>query len=260
MARILAISNQKGGVGKTTTSINLAAALARRGHRTLLVDLDPQGNASSGVGAHKAEKGSYDLLHGYAEARQVVLKTSMKNLEVIPATRPLLGAELELGEEDHPQTLLREGLDGIRDEYDWIVLDCPPSLGLLTVNALTAADGVIIPLQAEYFAMEGLGSILQTLKKVRNNLNPDLVREGVLITMKDARNKLAKEVEQTARETFGEGVFQTTITRNVRLSEAPSHGKSIVEYSPRSHGSRDYLALADELIARHKARRSAVAS
>lgn len=258
MAHILAVSNQKGGVGKTTTTVNLAAALARAGHRTLVVDLDPQGNASSGLGYPRSEvsMGIYDALMEYRDIDSVRQPTAIDELEVIAATADLAGAEIELVGLDRRDYRLRKVLNHIRDDYAYILIDCPPSLGLLTVNALTAADSVLIPLQAEYYAMEGLGELLRTIIAVRKRMNPDLRREGIVITMADSRNNLCKEVERQAREIFGDEVFSTVIPRNVRLGEAPSYGKSIVEYAPRSTGAQAYLSLADELLRRHGARPS----
>jgi chromosome partitioning protein len=257
MARILAISNQKGGVGKTTTAINLSAALAASGQRVLIIDLDPQGNASSGLGYPRSEvtMGIYDALMEFRDIDSVRMPTGLDRLELVPATRELIGAEIELIEEDSRERRLRKVLAPVRESYDWIVVDCPPSLGLLTVNALVAADAVLVPLQAEYFAMEGLGELLRTIAALRKGLNPDLQREGIVITMADQRNNLCREVEAQARALFGAEVFQAVIPRNVRLGEAPSHGKAIVEYDPRSLGSRAYLALADELLARASAAR-----
>ncbi|NCG19339.1 MAG: AAA family ATPase [Rhodobacterales bacterium] len=256
MARILAISNQKGGVGKTTTSINLAAALAKAGRRVLLVDLDPQGNASSGLGYPRSActMGIYDALMGFRELSSLRLPTSIDTLEIVPATRDLVGAEIELVDEPGRERCLRRALDTVRDDFDFIVIDCPPSLSLLTVNALTSADSVLIPLQVEYYAMEGLGELLRTIGAVRKGLNPDLVREGILLTMVDSRNRLSRDVMEQTREVFGAEVFDTVIPRNVRLGEAPSHGKSIIEYDPRSTGARAYSSLALELLGRLVAR------
>ena len=259
MARILAISNQKGGVGKTTTTINLAAALSKRGKSTLVIDLDPQGNASSGLGYPRSTvtMGTYDVLLGFRDLDSVRMPTGLDGLEVVPANRELVGAEIELIAEEGREKKLRRVLQPIRDRYEFILIDCPPSLGLLTVNALVAADGVLVPLQAEYYAMEGLGELIRSITAVRRTLNPDLERSGVVLTMYDSRNNLAREVERQAREILGDEILTTTIPRNVRLGEAPSHGKSIVEYDPRSTGALAYLALADELVARAERRRSA---
>ncbi len=252
MARILAISNQKGGVGKTTTAINLAAGLALRGDRVLVVDLDPQGNASSGLGhpRNAVTAGIYDALLSIRDVEDVRLPTHLDSLHLLPATRDLVGAEVELVGADHRERRLRKVLSPLRESYDWIVVDCPPSLGLLTLNALVAADAVLVPLQAEYYAMEGLGELLRTVGAVKKGMNPDLARAGIVITMADARNNLCREVEGQARQIFGSEVFQTVIPRNVRLGEAPSHGRSILEYDEKSAGARAYLALADEVRAR----------
>ena len=252
MARVLSVSNQKGGVGKTTTTVNLAAALAKRDQRVLVVDLDPQGNASSGLGYPRQDvsMGIYDVLLGYREIESVRMPTAIDTLQVIPATRDLVGAEVELVDEPNREKVLRKVLNRVRDDYDWILIDCPPSLGLLTINALVASDSVLIPLQAEYYAMEGLGELLRTVNTVRKSLNPDLERQGIVITMTDNRNRLCREVENQAREVFGAEVFKTSIPRNVRLGEAPSHGKSIVEYAPTSLGAQAYLDLAEELLTR----------
>ena len=256
MARILSVSNQKGGVGKTTTTVNLAAALATAGERVLVVDLDPQGNASSGLGYPRADvtMGIYDVLMEYRDVESVLMPTALDGLQLLPASRDLVGAEVELVDEPNRERKLRKVLNRVRDHYDWVLVDCPPSLGLLTLNALVASDGVLIPLQAEYYAMEGLGELLRTIKGVRRALNQDLRREGIVVTMTDGRNRLCREVENQARQVFGDGVFETTIPRNVRLGEAPSHGKSIVEYAPGSSGAQAYLELADELIRRRDAR------
>lgn len=251
-SRVVALSNQKGGVGKTTTAINLSAALAARGQRVLLVDMDPQGNASSGLGCPRtsATMGIYDVLMQYREIDSVRVPTSVDNLELIPATRDLAGAAIELAEEKNRERRLRRALNQVRDGYDWVFIDCPPTLNLLTVNALVAADSVLIPLQAEYYAMEGLGELLRTISAVRKSLNPDLQREGILITMTDPRTNLCRDVEQQARQLFHDEVFQAVIPRNVRLGEAPSHGQAIVHYDPTSTGARAHLALADELMSR----------
>ena len=244
MSRVLAISNQKGGVGKTTTAVNLSAALARAGARVLLVDLDAQGNASSGLGHGRGEvsMGMFDVLMEYRDLESVLLPSSIDRLHVAPAGPDLVGAEVELVGAQRRETRLRKAINRVREAYDWIVIDCPPSLGLLTVNALAAADAVLIPLQAEYYAMEGLGDLIRTLMAVQRGLNPDLKREGIVITMTDTRNRLCREVERQARELFGREVFETTIPRNVRLGEAPSHGRSILEYDARSPGALAYAA------------------
>lgn len=252
MARILSISNQKGGVGKTTTTINLAAALAKAGQKVLVVDLDAQGNASSGLGYPRADvtMGIYDVLMEYRDVDSVLMPTALDGLQLLPASRDLVGAEVELVDEPNRERKLRKVLNLVRERYDWVLIDCPPSLGLLTLNALVASDSVLIPLQAEYYAMEGLGELLRTIQNVRRSLNRDLRREGIVITMVDGRNRLCREVERQAREVLGTEVFTTTIPRNVRLGEAPSHGKSIVEYAPSSSGAQAYIDLGDELLAR----------
>ncbi len=249
MARVIAISNQKGGVGKTTTAINLAASLAQLGDKTLVVDLDPQGNASSGLGHPRSEvtAGIYDVLLEFRDLDSVLLPTNLDNLQLVPTTRDLVAAEVELIDAEGREKRLRKVLSGARDRYDWIIIDCPPSLSLLTVNALVAADAVIVPLQAEYYAMEGLGELLRTISAVKKSLNPDLERGGIVVTMHDARNNLARDVEAQTRQLFGAEVFTTVIPRNVRLGEAPSHGRSIIEYDAKSAGARAYLALAEEV-------------
>ncbi len=253
MARVIAVSNQKGGVGKTTTTINLAAGLAARKKRVLVIDLDPQGNASSGLGYPREDvtMGVYDVIMEFRDLESVRMPTAMDGLELIPANRELVGAEVELVNVDNRERKLRKILNRVRDEYDFVLIDCPPSLSLLTINALVAADSVLIPVQAEYFALEGLGELLRTIQAVKRRMNPDLVREGLVITMADSRNNLCREVEAQSRELFKGEVFTTTIPRNVRLGEAPSYGKSIIEYDPRSTGAKAYMALADELLAKH---------
>ena len=252
MARVVAISNQKGGVGKTTTTVNLAAGLAALGRRVLVIDLDPQGNASSGLGYPRAkvDAGLYDVLFELRDIDSVLLPTSHERLHLLPATRDLVGAELELVAETNRERKLRKTISDVRDRYDDVLIDCPPSLGLLTVNALVASDAVLIPLQAEYYAMEGLGELLRTINAVRKSLNPDLQREGIVITMTDTRNNLCREVEEQARSLFGVGVLRTVIPRNIRLGEAPSFGQPIVQYDPRSAGARAYVSLAEELLER----------
>ena len=253
MARVIAISNQKGGVGKTTTAVNLSAALAHRGFKVLLVDLDPQGNASSGVGFPRSEidVGVYEVLIGEETVQNARVTTIINGLDVLLSSRSLVGAEVELVEMPDRERCLRKALQSARRQYDFVIVDCPPSLGLLTLNALTAADSVLIPLQAEYYAMEGLSELLRTISVVRRRLNPDLHREGVVITMTDHRNNLCKDVEAETREILGDEVFTTVIPRNVRLGEAPSYGIPIVEYDRRSKGSRAYYGLADELLKRN---------
>ncbi len=250
MPHVLAVSNQKGGVGKTTTAVNLAASLAHLGHPTLLVDLDPQGNASSGVGCAMdlAEVGSYDMLLGDKRLHEVTYGTSIEGLDIVPATEALVVAEIEMYGLPRAQLRLREAFGDLSSFYDFVVTDGPPSLGMLTVNVLAAADSVLVPVQGEYFALEGLGALMRTMAKVRKALNPRLVREGIVITMHDPRSRLCRAVCGELRDMFGDEVFDEVIPRNVRLSEAPSHGEPILGYEPRSVGANAYLALASELI------------
>jgi len=252
MTRIIAVSNQKGGVGKTTTAVNLAASIARRGRSTLLVDVDPQGNATSFLGLSKdtVEFGMAEVMLGLEPMRRAVVATKEPNLDLSPATPTLQGAEVELVGLANRERRIELALSDLPKAYDFVIIDTPPSLGLLTLNALVAADSVLVPLQAEYFAMEGLGELVRTIAAVRRGPNPRLVREGVVLTMFDARTNLCREVERQAREVLGEEVFKATIPRAVRLSEAPSHGKSIFGYAGGSSAAQAYHELADEVIAR----------
>jgi chromosome partitioning protein len=253
VSRIIAIANQKGGVGKTTTAINLGACLAVAEKRTLVIDTDPQGNATSGLGIDKdeLEKSIYDVLIEEAPIEGVVVhKVHFPCLDVVPATRDLVGAEVELVNRRNRETILRRALDPIRDQYDFILIDCPPSLGLLTLNTLAAADSVLIPIQCEFYALEGLSQLLNTVTIVQKNLNPALQIEGVLMTMYDGRLNLSRQVADEAKEYFGPKVYKTTIPRNVRIAEAPSFGKPIVLYDILSVGAKSYLSLAKEVIAR----------
>ncbi len=249
MARIIAIANQKGGVGKTTTAVNLSAALARLGHKVLLLDIDPQGNATSGVGLEKKDIRAciYDALINELSLERIILTTRWENLFVVPATIQLAGAEIELVPTVSREVKLKAALAPVREEYSVIIIDCPPSLGLLTLNALTASGGILIPIQCEYYALEGLGQLMNTISLVRKHLNEDLRIEGVVLTMYDSRTNLSEQVVEEVRAYFGEKVYQTIIPRNVRLSEAPSHGLHILEYDPRSKGAEVYLALAEEV-------------
>lgn len=252
MTRIVAVANQKGGVGKTTTAINLAASVASKGHRVLLCDFDPQGNASSGVGWPRAriERSIYDALTGEAAMADVIVATEISTLWLAPANADLVGAEIELITADRREHVLADALAPVLDRFDYVVIDCPPSLGMLTLNALVAADGVVVPMQAEYFALEGLSSLSATIERIRSLYNPRLTIDGVLFCMYDGRTNLAGQVKGEVQSFFGPKVFETLVPRNVRLSEAPSHGQPALLYDFRSPGAKSYLAVADELLAR----------
>lgn len=252
MGRVIAIANQKGGVGKTTTAVNLGASLAADGRRVLIIDIDPQGNASSGVGVSidGGLQGVYDALAGRVELSEVVYSGGLEGLSVAPANRDLAGASLELAGVEGGHTRLKGIVEPIRHEYDYVVVDCPPSLDMLTLNALSAADSVLVPVQCEYYAMEGLSKLLDTIERVRDSLNPALKLEGILFTMYDPRNNLAHQVVNEVRDFFSDKVFETMIPRNIRLSEAPSFGQPCVLYDLASRGSQSYIALARELEAR----------
>lgn len=250
VGKIIAIANQKGGVGKTTTSVNLGACLAYAGKKVLVVDIDPQGNATSGIGVEKADVQQciYDVIVEDVEAREVIVPTKIENLYAIPATISLAGAEIELVPTISREVRLKRALEPIKADYDYIIIDCPPSLGLLTINALTASDTVLIPVQCEYYALEGLSQLLNTVRLVQKHLNTDLMIEGVLLTMLDARTNLGIQVIDEVKKYFQDKVYKTIIPRNIRLSEAPSHGEPIIIYDPRSRGAEVYLDLAKEVI------------
>jgi chromosome partitioning protein len=254
MGKVIAIANQKGGVGKTTTAINLAASLAATEYSTLLLDIDPQANCTSGIGLEEGDIDAsiYEVLIGEVPASEAVITTEMPFLDMLPSHINLVGAEIEMIDEMQREKILSNALPRIRRKYDFVVIDCPPSLGLLTLNSLTAANSVLIPVQAEYFALEGLGQLLNTIKIVRQHLNPDLEIEGVLLTMFDTRLRLSNQVAQEVRRYFGEKVFETIVQRNVRLSEAPSFGKPAILYEASSTGAKNYISLAKEILEKNQ--------
>jgi chromosome partitioning protein len=250
--KVLALVNQKGGVGKTTTAVNVASCLAVAERRTLLIDLDPQGNATSGLGftKHDLTSSIYDCLVNSAPLDSIILKTDMEYLDLAPSNTQLVGAELELVTAFSRENRLATAIQNLKASYDFILIDCPPSLNLLTINALTAAKGVVVPVQCEYYAMEGLSELMKTIQLVQNHLNPSLEVEGILLTMFDGRNNLARQVLGEVRDYFGEKVYQTVIPRNVKLGESPSHGKSIIMYDIQSKGAQSYLDMTQELMVR----------
>jgi chromosome partitioning protein len=252
LAKIIAIANQKGGVGKTTTAINVSSLLAAAERKTLLIDIDPQANSSSGLGVNNHAPSVYEVLIGANKTNEVIIETYMPFMDLLPSNINLVGAEIEMVDLPHRESLLRNALKEGSDKYDFIIIDCPPSLGLLTLNALTASNSVLIPVQCEYFALEGLGQLLNTINIVKQHFNKDLSIEGVLLTMFDSRLKLSHQVAEEVRKYFGDKVFKTIIHRNVRISEAPSFGKPIILYDAVSSGSKNYMALASELLERNE--------
>ncbi len=253
MGKIIAFANQKGGVGKTTTCVNMAAYVAAMGKKALLIDLDPQGNATSGVGVQKTSntKTIYNVIDGDAIIDEVIVPTEIANLDFIPATIDLAGAEIDLVQMPNRENVIKNRLSRIKDKYDYIFIDCPPSLGLLTVNALTTSNSIVIPIQCEFYALEGLTQLMNTIKLVKKHLNPSLDIEGVVLTMKDSRSNLISQVSEEIKVFFGKKVFETTIPRNIRLAEAPSHGTPIGMYDASSKGAKAYLDLAEEFLKRN---------
>ena len=252
IGKVVAIANQKGGVGKTTTAINLAAGVAVAECTTLLIDTDPQANSTSGLGVdpRRPDKNVYEVLINDADPHDIILKTEMPFLSILPSNINLVGAEIELVEVEHREKVMKSVIEKIRNEYDYIFIDCPPSLGLLTLNGLVASDSVLIPVQCEYYALEGLGQLLNTINIVKKNLNPTLEIEGVLMTMYDSRLRLSNQIVEEVKKYFGEKVFSTIISRNVRLSEAPSYGKPVLLYEAVSSGAKNYMELAKEFLKR----------
>ena len=252
MAKIISFSNQKGGVGKTSTCVNMAAAVAMKGKKVLLADIDPQGNATTGLSFSKGEleRSIYDVLVEEMPVKDAVLKTSIENLDILPSNIDLAGAEVELVYLPQREKRLAAAFRDIADDYDYVMIDCPPSLGLLTINALSASNSIIIPIQSEYYAMEGLSQLLNTVKLVNKHLNPELKIEGVVVTMYDGRALISKQINAEIHKFFGKRMFDTVIPRNIRISEAPSHGKPVMLHDPRSSGAKAYIALADEFISR----------
>lgn len=250
MSKILAITNQKGGVGKTTTAVNLSTSMALNKRKTLLIDIDPQGNASTGIGIDKikVKRCVYDVLINQASVKEIILSTQVKDLDILPSTIQLAGAEIELVNYISRENKLKQAIKSIKNDYDYIIIDCPPSLGLLTLNSLTAADAVIIPIQCEYYALEGIGQLLNTINLVRENLNPSLEIEGILLTMYDSRTNLSRDVVMEVQKYFKGKIFKAVVPRNVRVSEAPSYGKPVVLYDAKSKGAIAYKKLAREVI------------
>ena len=250
MGRIIAVANQKGGVGKTTTAINLAACLAEKGKKVLLIDMDPQGNATSGIGVDKSELEYtiYDLMIGESSISDCIIKNVYKDMDLIPTSVDLAAAEIELIGIDRKEFILKDEIDFVKDTYDFIIIDCPPALSMLTINAMTTADSVIVPIQCEYYALEGLSQLMHTINLVSERLNPTLDIEGIVFTMFDGRTNLSNQVVENVRYNMGNNVYDSVIPRNVRLAEAPSYGMPIIQYDPRSTGAEAYMALADEVI------------
>ena len=254
MGRIIAIANQKGGVGKTTTAINLSASLASLGQKVLALDMDPQGNLTSGLGVDKdsVEKSIYELIIGEVDIKEVINKEVLENLDIIPTSIDLSAAEIELIGVDDKEYILRNAIDQVKDQYDFVIIDCPPSLSMLTINAMTTADSVIVPIQCEYYALEGLSQLIHTVELVKDRLNSKLEIEGVVFTMYDARTNLSLQVVENVKDNLQQNIYKTIIPRNIRLAEAPSYGLPINKYDPKSTGAESYMRLADEVIEREE--------